>query len=287
MIRPLFKCTGITSVIILLMKRITVLLFILSVLIACSCDLSRRNQFSYGVFLSNENDLDSLDSYGTVVIDAQNFSRGEIVKFRGNGHKVFSYINIGSLEDFRDYYDEYADLALGTYEHWEEEVWIDVSDVKWQQFVVNELIPSLEKKGIDGFFVDNCDVYYNYPTPEIMNGLTVMMSAMVDTGLDVIINGGDCYLDAYCAAGGSWDDVITGINQETVFSKINWDDESFGRADAEDHLYFKDYIERYDALGADIYLLEYTTDEKLIKEINRYCVQKGFYYYISDSIELV
>lgn len=277
------------------MKKVIVLLasVMASFLLLTACQINtdksdnKSLKYQYGVFLSVEDDLDSLNSYGTVVIDAQNFSRGEIVKFRGNGHKVFSYINIGSLENFRDYYDEYADLALGAYEHWEEEVWIDVSDVKWQQFVVNELIPSLIEKGIDGFFVDNCDVYYNYPTPEILNGLTVMMSAMVNTGLDVIINGGDCYLDAYCAAGGSWDEVITGINQETVFSKINWDDESFGRADAVDHLYFKDYIERYDALGADIYLLEYTTDEKLIKEINSYCIQKGFYYYISDSIELV
>lgn len=268
------------------MKRLIVLLLALSFLLACSCNKSQISQHLYGVFLSVEDDLDSLSDYKTVVIDAQNFRAGEIRKFREKGHKVYSYINIGSLEDFRDYYDEYKDLALGAYEHWDEEVWIDASSEKWQKFVVDELVPSLADKGIDGFFVDNCDVYYNYPTPEIMNGLTVMMSAMVNTGLDVIINGGDCYLDAYCEAGGEWSDVITGINQETVFSKILWDGDSFGRADPEDHEYFRDYIERYAKLGADIYLLEYTTDAKLIKEINRYCVQKGFDYYISDSIEL-
>ena len=258
----------------------------LSVLLACSCNELKSSQNFYGVFLSVEDDLDSLSSYKTVIIDAQNFRAGEIRKFREKGHKVYSYINIGSLEDFRDYYDEYSDLALGAYEHWDEEVWIDVSAERWQEFIVGELIPSLVEKGIDGFFVDNCDVYYNYPTPEIMDGLTVMMSAMVDTGLDVIINGGDSYLDAYCESGGEWSDVITGINQETVFSKINWDDESFGRADAEDHEYFCDYIERYAALGADIYLLEYTTDSKLIREIDRYCVRYGYYYYVSDSVEL-
>ena len=153
-------------------------------LTACKINTDKSDnksfKYQYGVFLSVEDDLDSLNSYKTVVIDAQNFRAVEINKFRDEGHKVFSYINIGSLENFRDYYDEYADLALEAYEHWEEEVWIDVSDVKWQQFVVNELIPSLIEKGIDGFFVDNCDVYYNYTTPEIMNGLTVMMNAMVD-----------------------------------------------------------------------------------------------------------
>ena len=268
------------------MKRIICVLIVFTFVFVTACNFSSTSK-AYGVFLGVNDDLDSLSNYNTVVIDAQNFSAGEINKFREKGHKVFSYINIGSLEDFRDYYDEYADLALGEYEHWDEEVWIDVSDTRWQTFITAELVPVLEGKGIDGFFVDNCDVYYNYPTPEILNGLTVMMTAMVNTGLDVIINGGDCYLDAYCEAGGEWSDVITGINQECVFSAILWDENAFGTATQEDNDYFRDYIERYSKLGADIYLLEYTTDTRLIKLIDRYCVQYGFNYYISDSIELV
>ena len=80
--------------------------------------------------------------------------------------------------------------------------------------------------------------------------------------------------------------MITGINQETVFSAILWDSDSFGTAEEEDHENFCDYIERYSALGTDIYLLEYTTDKKLISQIDSYCKRKGFDYYISDSIEL-
>ena len=267
------------------MKRVfaTVLCVLLLLLSACN---SGSDNKTYGVFLSIDSDLDQLSEYETVVIDAQFFSKEEIKCFKEQGHKVISYINIGSLESFRDYYDSYSDLALDKYEHWDEEVWIDVSSVRWQSFVTDELIPSLVNLGIDGFFVDNCDVYYNYPTPDNLNGLTVMMSSMVDTGLDVIINGGDCYLDAYCALGGSWSDVITGINQESVFSSILWDSDSFGTADVEDHEYFCDYIERYSALGADIYLLEYTTDKKLISQIDSYCKRNKFDYYISDSIEL-
>ena len=148
------------------------------------------------------------------------------------------------------------------------------------------MIPNLTAKGIDGFFVDNCDVYYNYRKPGILDGLTSIMKAMVATGKAVLINGGDCYLDAYCKNGGSWRDVITGINQETVFSKIIWDKNKFGRAGKEDHKYFLSYIERYAKQGADIYLLEYTKDKKLIKEIEAYCANKGFGYYVSDSVEL-
>ena len=243
-------------------------------------------KYAYGVFLSVTKNIDRLKDYETVVIDAQHFTKEQIEAFKARGHKVYTYINIGSLENFRPYYKEYKDLKLGKYEHWDEEIWINVADQRWQDFMQNDMIPNLTAKGIDGFFVDNCDVYYNYRKPEILDGLTSLMKTLVATGKAVLINGGDCYLDAYCKNGGSWRDVITGINQETVFSKIIWDKNKFGRAGKEDHKYFLSYIERYAKQGADIYLLEYTKDKKLIKEIEEYCANKGFGYYVSDSVEL-
>ena len=240
----------------------------------------------YGVFLSFEGKLDKLADYHTVVIDAQYYGKEEIESFKNKGHKVISYINIGSLENFRSYYKKYKGLKLGKYEHWDEEIWIDVSDQKWQDFITGEMIPNLVGKGIDGFFVDNCDVYYHFPAAKILNGLTNIMKTMINTGKDVLINGGDTYLDAYCKSGGSWNDVITGINQENVFAKIIWDKNKFGKAEPEDHEYFIGYIERYSKLGAKIYLLEYTKDKNLINEIDEYCKQNGFEYYVSDSVEL-
>lgn len=244
-------------------------------------------KYKYGVFLSVGKNLNRLKNYETVVIDAQNFKKKEIKAFKAKGHKVYSYINIGSLENFRSYYKQFKSLKLGNYKHWDEEIWINVADKKWQNFIVKKLIPSLLDKGIDGFFVDNCDVYYHYKKKAIMNGLTVMMKAMVATGKKVLINGGDCYLDAYCKSGGKWNAVITGINQETVFSKIIWNKKNkFGTASKKDHKYFTGYIERYAKKGADIYLLEYTRDKKLISKIKSYCKKKGFGYYVSDSVEL-
>ena len=241
----------------------------------------------YGVFIGADEDLDQFESFHTVVIDAQYFDADEIVSFKNNGHKVYSYINIGSLERFRDYYDEYKDLAIGKYENWDDEIWVDVSEKRWQDFVQLDLAPSLVSKGIDGFFVDNCDVYYQYPTDEILDGTAHIMLGLKDFGLEVMINGGDAFLDAYCDGYGSWNDIITGINQETVFSSICWDDGSFGRASDEDREYFCEYLDRYADLGADIYLLEYTSDDELIKEIDEYCRDKGYQYYISESIELI
>ena len=262
--------------------------FILFTLSGCGMWRESTNEIhSYGVFLSVDKDLGQLEDYRTVVIDAQYFDADEIKAFKDNGHVVYSYINVGALEDFRDYYAVYRDISLGEYEHWEEEVWMDVSDVRWQEFILDELAPSLAEKGIDGFFVDNCDVYYQYENEKIFEGLTVIMRGLIGFDIDVIINGGDVYLDAYTGAYGNCKDVVTGINQETVFTKISWEDGSFSRASEEDREYFTEYLERYSEPGVKIFLLEYTADEALIKDISEYCDKHGYLYYVSDSIELL
>ena len=271
-------------------KRIVSLLCltVLAVLSVCCAGAEKTPAFAYpyGVFLSITENLEQFADYETVVIDAQYYSAEEIAAFRAKGHKLFTYINIGSLEDFRDYYKEYEDLSLGAYEHWEEEVWMDVSQQRWQDLILKEIVPGLLDKQVDGFFVDNCDVYYVYPREEILDGLGVIMQALVATGKDVIINGGDTFLDAWCETKGAWNQVITGISQESVFSTILWDEDKFGTAEPEDHEYFVSYVTRYGAQGAKIYLLEYTTDEELIGEIDRFCNENGYVYYVSDSIEL-
>ena len=270
---------------------ISVFCAIILIVLTCCTGLAGAEQaptfkYPYGVFLSICENIEQFADYEIVVIDAQYYPKEELDAFRSKGHKVFSYINIGSLEDFRDYYDEYKDLSLGAYEHWEEEVWVDVSQKRWQDFMLNDIAAGLLEKDIDGFFVDNCDVYYVHPKQEILEGLTVIMKGLKATGKKVIINSGDTFLDTYCEQGGKWDDVISGINQESVFSTILWDEGTFGTAEPEDHEYFVSYIDRYGSKGAEIYLLEYTIDEELMKEIKAFCEERGYTYYVADSIEL-
>lgn len=272
-------------------KRIRIL-FCLVTAIALSLPCAGAEKASafaypYGVFLGINDNLAQFGDYEIVVIDAQYFSGEEIGSFRSGGHKVFTYLNIGSLEDFRDYYEEYKDLSLGEYEHWEEEVWVDVSEQRWQDLILKELVPGLLEKQVDGFFVDNCDVYYEHPEQKILDGLGVIMQALVATGKEVIINSGDCFMDAWCDQGGTWDQVITGINQESVFSAILWDEEKFGKQEEEDHDYFVSYITRYGDMGARIFLLEYTLDEELVREINRFCKEHNYTYFVSHTLELV
>jgi len=240
----------------------------------------------YGGFIGYEGKLEELAAYETIVIDVQYYDSDEIAAFKEKGHTIYSYINIGALENFRDYYDSYKNLALGEYEHWDEEIWMDVSDPAWRYFIIEELAPELVDKGIDGFFVDNCDVYYQYPQEDILNGVADILSGLKDMCDTVIMNGGDVFIDAYCGRGGNWKDLISGINQETVFTKIIWDEERFTGASEEDKSYFCAYLDRYGSQGADIFLLEYTDDAKLAQEIREFCLAGKYHCFISDSLEL-
>lgn len=76
----------------------------------------------YGVFLNADaSSMERFKMYETIVIDAQYFTKRDIELLHQNGTVVYTYLNIGSIENFREYYTTYAELAIGEYEHWEEE----------------------------------------------------------------------------------------------------------------------------------------------------------------------
>ena len=247
-----------------------------------------RIVFKYGVFLGAEpEDVPAMKPYEIIVLDAQYFSKETIKELKDSGHTVYSYINVGSIENFRPYYKDYEKFALGDYEHWDEEKWVDVSQKEWQDFIVKDLAVKLLDKGIDGFFVDNADVYYNYEREEIFEGMTAILKGLKNYGTYVSINGGDTYVMEYADRNKTLDPVMDAVNQETVFSAIKWKKNTFGRNTASERKYFMEYVETVKGYGKDVYLLEYTTDPELIADIREYCEKMGFSYYVSSSLELV
>ena len=270
-------------------KTVTIILICAAALMTSSgCSGSSGIKYRYGVFLgASPEDMPLMEAYEKIVIDAQYFSADEIRELKDSCHTVYSYINLGSVEDFRPYYKDYERFTLDVYENWEEEKWVDVSQKEWQEFVVNDLAVSMIDKGVDGLFVDNTDVYYHYPTDEMFNGVTNILKGFKDLNTYVIINGGDEYVNEYAKRNSELDSIMDAENQETIFSKINWDDETFTANEDTEREYFQDYAEMVSSYGKDVYLLEYTTDSELIKTIDRYCTDKGYSYYASDKLELL
>lgn len=245
-------------------------------------------EYDYGVFLSvSDKDLSVFDDYETIVIDAQYFSEASIAKLRNAGHTVYSYINVGSLENFRDYYKEYKDITLGEYDNWPGEYWVDVSQTKWQKHIA-DTARAYAEKGVDGLFVDNTNVYSEFGTNEIYGGLVMIMKDLMTLDIDVTVNGGIDFVTRYMVLGkGNPFDILTGINQESVFADIiDFDKDIFGTQSPSNHEAYIAYLSRCAKFGVEIYLLEYTKDDALKKEITDYCEKAGWYYYISSKVDL-
>ena len=136
-------------------------LIAICLLVAAACQIfCDANKRSYGVFLDTDSEnTEQIHDYDTVVIDADNFSADDIRQLHSQGNKmIYSYLNVGSLESFRDYYPEFKDITIGDYENWPEEKWIDVTDEGWQDHIA-KTAKSYANKGVDGLFLDNLDVY--------------------------------------------------------------------------------------------------------------------------------
>ena len=78
----------------------------------------------------------------------------------------------------------------------------------------------------------------------------------------------------------------TGVNQECVFTNIDFENEQLILQNSEDTAYYQAYLEKCRAKGLMVYLLEYSDKDKFPSEINEYCRLHQFNYYISASIDL-
>ena len=240
----------------------------------------------YGVFIGVDSDrLDVFADYDIVVIDAAYYTKEEIAQIHQKGTKVYSYLNIGSLEDFRDFYLDFKHLTLSIYDDWPGEYWIDVSDAGWQQHMYTEA-GLLVEKGVDGFFIDNADVYYQYPTDKIFQGVVTILNRLNEYGKDLIINGGDVFVTKAVIEPDSPVVKITGVNQECVFTNIDFDNEKLITQSEEDTKYYQEYLELVVEKGLVVYLLEYSSDDSLLPKIIEYCDIHKFNYYVSSSIDL-
>ena len=245
----------------------------------------------YGVYIGANAEqlhkkLDNDTNIGLAIVDAQYLTPEDIGALKSNGRRIYTYLNVGSLEEFRDYYKEFSGITLKEYENWPGEYWIDVSEESWQDFVCDTLAKEYVAKGVDGFFIDNCDVYYQYPHSWIYKGLVKIMTRLTNTyHLPIIINGGDAFVSQLMDDGNL--SIISGINQESVFSTIiDYEKPEFGEQPALDREYYVEYLARAKKEGLIVFMIEYTQDMRLVDKISDFCIQNGYKAYVTDSLNL-
>ena len=240
----------------------------------------------YGVFIGmTKEEGIKLNNYEVLVIEPTEYNKDDIKKLHEKNKKIYAYLNIGSLENYRPYYDKFKDKVLGNYENWEDEYWMDVSDKEWQNLIVNELGKNIADKGFDGFFIDNCDVYYQFPEEKIFDGLCSILSGLRKYHLDTIINGGDTFVSK-CIDEKIAKEIFDGVNQECVFTSIDFENKKFGEKSSTDREYFIQYLNKAKMDELKVFLTEYKADIVTLQEIEKYCKDNGFHWYNAKNLEL-
>lgn len=250
---------------------------------------SQKLPTDYGVFIGIDSEnLDVLYDYKQVVIDAAYFSKAQIDTLHEKDILVYSYINLGAIENFRTYYENFADITLSDYENWPEERWIDVSNKEWQDFFIHTLAKNLIDKGIDGLFIDNIDIYHLYPTEAIYHGIKDTLLGLKETynHIPIIINGGYEFIQTSLENNYELTTMLDGINQESVFSAIDFENHCLIENSLEERNWLLDYFKQIQKYNIDIYIIEYTTSPSLIKKLQAYYKHTNYTYYISSDIEL-
>jgi cysteinyl-tRNA synthetase len=101
--------------------------------------------------------------------DSGNFTPAQIKTLKAGGRNtVLSYLNIGSCERSRRYFDRApAGLVpcgrnqaaqLGRYPGFPDEVWMNPANKDYQRLLLEHVAPRLAATGIDGFFLDNLEI---------------------------------------------------------------------------------------------------------------------------------
>lgn len=248
---------------------------------------AQAQQLPYGVFIGAE-EADVLpvsEGYETIVVEGLSFAPETIQSLKARGQFVYSYLSVGSLETYRDYYETFKDLAIAPYENWPDEFWIDAASQEWGDFIVGTLARDLVAKGVDGFFLDNFDVYGLYPSDAAYDGLIRILQGLREFGLMILINGGDEFVTRLIDE--KRHALIDGVNQESVYTRVlDYDRDLFSAQTPDDEAYFRDYLAQVKSVGLDVYLLEYSRDEVLIAMIREEAASDGFTVYISPSLAL-
>ena len=243
----------------------------------------------WGVFIGAEKNVtpDRINDsdYKYIVIDAQLYSASEIEALKADGTIIYTYLSIGAVANDRPYYNRFKKYYLGRYDNWPKEKWVNVTKKAWQDFVADDLVDQFIKKGVDGVWIDNTDVYYKYHSKSVFNGLVSIMKRIQKKNVPIIINGGDVFVKKLIKSKKA--SVIDGVMQEEVLTRItDYDSNKFSKQTSSDQKYFKSYLKKVRKAGLYISVLEYTKKSSSEESIINYCKKHGYGYYISDNVML-
>ncbi len=116
------------------------------------------NPKSAVVYYGNNPPYELLGSFDISIVESGHID-SENILFKKYKKKMFAYVSIGEVEKNRSYYPMIKkEWVLGENGVWKSKI-LDVSNIEYQNFLINHVIKSLIEDGYKNFFFDTIDSY--------------------------------------------------------------------------------------------------------------------------------
>lgn len=243
---------------------------------------------TYGVHLTtNINGKTLKKGAGIKAVEPEDYTAAQINAIKAKGYIVLAYLSVGTLEKERSWFKRFEKYKLKRLGDWPNEFYVDVRKTNWRSFLVDRA-KELKKKGFDGFWCDNIDVYSEYKSSKMFSAIKAVLKQIKAIGGYVMINGGSEWVDDALDKGVKINDYISGYTQEEVFSRITSykGKGKFGKQKQGDSLYYQSMLKRAIKNHVDGFCLEYTRDKKLKDQIKAWCKKNGASACISEDVNL-
>lgn len=131
---------------------------ILSILcLICYTNIVHANDNKWVVYYGSAEPIESFLPYDLLVFEAD--AHPPLYPFIENQVVTLGYLNLGEVEENRDYFEELKrnGLLLEENKNWKGSYYIDIRNKYWSKFVVETLIPKILFQHFNGVFLDTID----------------------------------------------------------------------------------------------------------------------------------
>lgn len=224
---------------------------------------------------------------GIIVIEPDDYTNAQVKAIKSKGYKVLAYLSIGTIEKERPWFKQFEKYKRKRLEDWPNEYYMDMKKIVWKRFLVKRAA-ELKKRGFDGWWLDNLDVYEEYKSKAEYTSCYAILKAIRNLRGYVMVNGGSGFLDDTIDKSYKPKILINGYTQEEVFSRIlDYSGKGkFGKQKKEDKKFYRGLIKKLRQKGVDCFLLEYTRDKTLAEAIKKWCKTNKVNYCISEDVNL-
>lgn len=235
-----------------------------------------KNITSYAVYYGRDK-IDKLSGYDLVILEPDNYSKDEIQKLKENGTIIVAYLSIGEVSASRSYFSEVRECIIGKNPTWNS-YYVNVSCKRWQDIILNEIIPKILSKGFDGVFLDTIDVVDLYPN--MKRDMIELIASIRKNYPDIVIiqNRGFSIIDETVK-------YINGILFECFTTRYNWKSKTYEVWSSKDLNWIDNIAEKLVKLrkkyGIIVLTLDYAENESLKRFCIRHAEKFGFIPFVS------